>query len=67
MKLTKQQRETRQIEMVETYNIALSLRRLNPQSYASSVPVRRALYHALSMSGTSNATLEKVRIALELP
>lgn len=64
---TKQLRETRKIELVETHNIALSLDRLNIDSYDEG-PRKRALYHALCMTiSFSCAAREKIRIALELP
>lgn len=64
---TRQQRETRKIELVETHNIALSLDRLNEYG-AGSIRWRRALYHAYTMSNVVNRVIaEKLRIALELP
>lgn len=68
MKISKQQAMTRQIELVETYNICLSLKRiLNAPSYDSD-RWQRALYHALGMSSVSNhAQMEKIRQALGLP
>lgn len=69
MKMTRQHRETRQIELVETYNISLSLHRINDApNVCGSSNWKRALYHALSMSGVSNSgEIEKIRIALQLP
>jgi len=65
--MTKQLRETRKIELVETHNIALSINRMNPQGWDAFV-WRRALYHAMSMSNVVSAgTMQKVREALELP
>lgn len=61
-------RETTKIELVETHNIALSLDRLVGAPYDCGHRWRRALYHALGMSGVADrALLEKIRIALELP
>lgn len=57
------------IELVETRTLALSLRRIQNESKGyDSVRWRRALYHAIALSNvTGNDTLEKVRVALELP
>lgn len=65
--MSKQLRETRKAELVETHNIALSLDRLGGAPYDSH-RWRRALYHALAMNGApGHNMLEKIRIALELP
>lgn len=65
---TKQQRETRQIEMVETHNLAKSLRRLSETPGYGSRHWKRALYHALSLSGAvMDSELAAVRSALGLP
>lgn len=66
--MTKQLRETRKSELVETHNIALSLDRLSGPPYDLG-RWKRALYHALAMaeSGPDRGTLEKIRVALELP
>jgi hypothetical protein len=65
---TKQLRETRKIELVETHNIALSLDRLARASTYQEDATRRALYHALCMTGTFSAIARaKIREALELP
>lgn len=62
-----QLRETRKIELVETHNIALSIMRMSPHGWDNN-SWKRALYHAASMSGVPHrTTLEKLRIALELP
>ena len=67
MKTTKQQRETRLTELVETHNIALALKRLNDAPYEPARK-RRALYHALLMSdGFNREETTKIREALSLP
>lgn len=64
----KSRRETSQIELVETYNIMLSLNRLNDAPGCNSPHWKRALYHALSMSKVCyDSDLEKLRQALQLP
>jgi hypothetical protein len=66
---SKQNRQTRMIELVETHNIVLSLNRIrNAPGYdAGSLRWKRALYHALSMAYVEHSTIERVRIALGLP
>lgn len=67
MKTTKQQRETRLNELVETHNIALSLGRLTNTGAYDTERWKRALYHALAMDGCAgHGTLEKIRVALGL-
>jgi len=69
MHTTKQQRETRQIELVETHNIALSLRRIgDAPGYNGDARRKRALYHAVLMEHCFT-TQEQValRAALNLP
>jgi hypothetical protein len=63
---TKQRRETRKAELVETHNIALSIERLQGAPYDSG-RWKRALYHAVAMSGVGNEYARKIREALELP
>ena len=64
---TKQLRETRKIELVETHNIAMSLVRLNPHILEGN-DWKRALYHAVAMSGVAKTeTLTHLREALKLP
>lgn len=54
--------------MVETYNLSISLKRLNNAPGYDPKRWKRALYHALGMSyAPSNAEMEKIRQALELP
>ena len=66
-KRQKQIRETTLSELVETHNLANSLRRLCGPTYDGE-RWKRALYHALAMTSISNRqTLEKIRVALELP
>ena len=65
--MTKQQRETRLTELVETHNLALALKRLDEAPYEPARK-RRALYHALTMSsGFGRDELQKIREALSLP
>lgn len=64
--MTKQLRETRKAELVETHNIALSIVRLQGAPYDDG-RWRRALYHAIGMAGLNRNEREKLRIALELP
>ena len=47
MKTTKQQRETRLNELVETHNLALSLKRLEEATPFDHGRWERALYHAI--------------------
>lgn len=64
----KQDRETRQIEMVETHNIALSLKRLNNVPGYDSRRWKRALYHAMGLSSVAaDSEVEKIRQAIGLP
>lgn len=69
MSYTKQQRETRQIEMVETHNIALSLVRMgNALGYGVNDRRKRAIYHAVCMTDSfNNEERKNLRIALNLP
>jgi hypothetical protein len=68
MSETKQLRETRRLELVETHNLALSFSRLNPNGW-DSIVWRRALYHAISMSECcpSREMQVAIREALKLP
>lgn len=65
----RQARETRQIELVETYNLMRSLKRLSETQGYGSRNWKRALYHALAMAGTcaGDSELERIRTALGLP
>jgi len=67
MNIPKQERETRQVELVETLNLYRSLKRVGLQWTGNDLPWRRALYHALGMAGLNRECLEKIRQALELP
>lgn len=68
MKPTKQQRETRLTELVETHNLALSFGRLTSVGPYDNMRWKRALYHALAMDGCANGQmLIRLREALELP
>lgn len=65
--MSKQLRETRKLELVETHNLLLSLDRLKGPPYDDS-RWKRALYHALGMSDITDLdTKEKIRRALDLP
>jgi len=66
VKETKQQRQTKLNELVETHNLYLSIHRLRSSPYDSE-KWKRALYHALAMENVGNRWLEKIRVALELP
>lgn len=65
--MTNQLRETRRIELVETHNLSLSIDRLRSAPGYDTDVWKRAIYHALGMSGISRGTVEKIRQALELP
>ena len=68
MQVPKQQREVRQIETVETYNLYRSIDRLRDCTYPGNHDRwRRALYHALAMQGIDDDTLTRIREALRLP
>lgn len=65
---TKQDRLTRQVELVETNNILRSLKRINKATSWGSRSWKRAIYYAISMSPVSNDNeLSKIREALGLP
>jgi hypothetical protein len=65
---SKQQRQTRQVELVETHNLAISIRRLSETQGYGSRNWKRALYHALSMSSVAgDSELQKMREAMGLP
>lgn len=65
---TKQQRQTRVIELAETHNIALSLKRIMNQGGGyDSERWRRALYHALGIAKAPTEMQRKIREALGLP
>lgn len=68
MKESKQQRQTRNTELVEIGNIAISIRRLQalPSDYQGR-RWKRAILHAVQMVGMSDITISKLRAALELP
>ncbi len=63
--MSKRKGSTDKVELVETHNLALSLKRLQEGPYDNE-RWRRALYHAAGMT-CSRGTVEKLRIALELP
>lgn len=65
--IPKQERVTRRVELVETHNIALSLQRIDNAPSYNSRRWRRALLHALMIHGVGDGTVEKIRVALELP
>ena len=61
-------RTTEKIELVETHNITLSLRRILSAPGYDRDDWKRALYHALLIAGCGNrVALVKIREALELP
>lgn len=62
----KQLRETRLNELVETHNIARSIRRLRGSPYDEG-RWRRALYHAVCMEVNGVEERQKIREALKLP
>jgi uncharacterized protein YqiB (DUF1249 family) len=60
-------KDTRKIELVETNNIALAIRRMSPHGWDNQ-SWKRALYHAAAMAEVANKdTLRRLRDALELP
>lgn len=64
-----QRKSTEKVELVETHNMALSLRRLNdiPNSW-NNEPTRRALYHAICMTCSfNNEERGSIRQSLKLP
>lgn len=63
---TRQAREVRQIEMVETYNLCNSIKRLKDAPNYDQDRWKRALYHAVGMA-CHRGDQEKIRNALELP
>ena len=66
MKIPKQDRETRQVEMVETYNLARSLSRVGG-GWGERPRMKRALYHALAMTEVLTETeLKGVREVMGL-
>lgn len=67
MMTTKQARETRRAELVETHNIALSIKRLQEVAGHDAMRWRRSLYHALGMNYIDTRVMEEVRKALGLP
>lgn len=68
MTTTKQQRQTSQIEVVETHNLAMSLRRLKNAPGYDHERWKRALLHALGMSYCGDCSERKaVREALNMP
>lgn len=62
-------KRTDKVELVETHNLALSLQRLyNGQGGYNEEKWKRALYHALAISGNAgHSLLKSIREALELP
>lgn len=59
-------KRTDKVELVETHNIALSLKRL--QTSSDEYRWRRAFYHALGMNYCASQDMKrKIREALELP
>ena len=65
---TKQRRETRKIELVETHNLALSIMRMRNAPGCDTEMWKRALYHALAMTYTGSwEEKEGIRKTLHLP
>lgn len=65
--MSKRATKTSLIELAETHSIALAVSRVMQDDGWYGVQWRRALYHGLAIAGASNAQLERVRVALELP
>ncbi len=64
----KQDRQTRLIELVETGNLSLSLRRIKNAPGWEGRRTKRALLHAMDMSGCfTDGELENVRTAFNIP
>lgn len=63
---TKALTETKKCELVETHNLALSLARLQDSPYDTE-RWKRALHHAVAMSGLGSRYVQRIREALELP
>ena len=65
---SRQDRETRKVELVETHNIALSLRRIQNAPGYDNRRWKRALIHALGMAYVgSDEERKKIREAVDLP
>ncbi len=59
---------SRRVEIVETHNITLSLSRIHNTRGYDDKRWKRALYHALGMSGlVSSLELTEIRNTLKLP
>lgn len=67
MKIPKQQAQVKQIELVETYNIYLSIKRIKDAPGYDDHRWKRALYHAVGMAIIGHSEQEKIRQALGLP
>lgn len=65
--MTAKRKNTEMIEMVETHNIALSIKRMRSAGPYDTDRWKRALYHALGLCDISRPIQEKIRQALELP
>ena len=64
--MSKRIKSTELIELAETHNLVLSIRRLKSSNEMEHA-VRRALYHALCMTYCFNSTTRtKIREAMEL-
>lgn len=67
MKETKQDRDTRNIELVETGNIAKSIKRImGSPGWNTTAKWKRSLHHALLIAGVDMTTVGKIRGALEI-
>lgn len=65
---SRQHRETRKTELVETHNIALSLSRIRNSPGFDGQRWKRALVHAIGMADVASKDEQrKIREAVELP
>lgn len=60
--------KTENMELIETHNLTISLKRLAQVSGRGELPMKRALYHAIGMAyALSHNQRAKIREVLELP
>lgn len=64
---TKQERTTRQMELVETNNISRSIKRMMKNRYYGRERWKRAIVHGMAIAGCYNSEVEAVRKAFQLP
>lgn len=62
-----QRKATERVELVETHNLVLSLRRLRDIKPYDQQAWKRAVYHAVLMAYLPQSFVSKLREALELP